>query len=39
MPGLADPVFICSAMALFTLFRRRGIDETEAFVRTRATAP
>lgn len=37
--GWRIPFFVGSAMALFALFMRRGIDETEAFVRTQAVAP
>jgi MHS family alpha-ketoglutarate permease-like MFS transporter len=37
--GWRIPFFVGSAMALFALFLRRGIDETEAFVRTQANAP
>jgi MHS family alpha-ketoglutarate permease-like MFS transporter len=37
--GWRIPFFVGAALSLFALFLRRGIEETEAFVRSRATAP
>jgi MHS family alpha-ketoglutarate permease-like MFS transporter len=37
--GWRIPFFIGAALSLYALFLRRGIDETEAFVRGQATAP
>ena len=37
--GWRIPFFVGTGLSLYALFLRRGIDETEAFVRTQATAP
>ena len=37
--GWRIPFFVGAGLSLYALFLRRGIEETEAFVRTRATAP
>jgi MFS transporter, MHS family, alpha-ketoglutarate permease len=37
--GWRIPFYIGAALSLFALFLRRGIDETDAFVESRSTAP